>query len=154
MDLERCFISFTMKSKLLVKETIFSKTKAVYRLQGLLRLEGSSLRLEWSGTKKLLTSSFVNLVRTEIIPLTHLNLPIDALKEIEVHGWLWPRIEIEVLHLEKLTSFPSPHLGKIVLQCHRKDWKTIRYFVAHLQLEMVNHSLQTDRPLALPSTSI
>ncbi len=152
MTLATPSIPFTLKSRVLLKETIFFVTKAIYRLHGLIRLQEERL-LQLAGTKKMVLSSVFDWARSEPFPLTLIELPLHRLSGVEVRGWFFPRIEIAADDLEVLASVPGASHGKIILRCARQDWDAVRTFVMQVKLDMAERALQTlgDVP-ALPSS--
>jgi len=94
-----------------------------YRVEGLLHLDGSTVALEWAGTRK---TEWVALGRVtdevDRSPLARVELPASAIAGARVHGGWWaPRLELRARSLAVFDGIPGARPGVLRLRISRRD---------------------------------
>jgi hypothetical protein len=113
------------------------------RLQGLVRLDGPALRLEWSGTVSRVEVRGPEVhSEVEQIPITRLEIPVGRLAGFTVGGWLRPRVELRATELETLDGVPTAHLGHVRLWIPRREIATARRLAADVEIAMADEALR------------
>ncbi len=123
------------------------------RLHGLARLDGSTLRLEWSGTVEstVVRGPEVRIERREL-PVSGLEVPVQELARVELRGrWFRPRLVLRPVRLDGLAAVPSATGGTLTLWIERRDWALAGELAASLEVEMADAALRAaSAPPALP----
>lgn len=106
-----------------------------FRFRGMLRFDGISLTLEWSGVANVQDVGPLT-ARDDRLPLPteSLAVPLAQLQAVRLTGGWWrPRLEIVASHLDALTTVPSEDAGTVRLWLERRDLGTARTVAASLR---------------------
>jgi len=134
----------------------FRNARSVQHLiAGLVRLDGPSLRLEWSGITRTDEAGFAFTgSRTTRLPVSRLELPITRLLRIDLRrSWRGAAIEIWLMDLETLAGVPGVEHDCLRLQVARRDRELAADLVATVRLEMADAVLRAGEALALPQVA-
>ena len=127
-------------------------TDTSHRVEGLLRLVGSCLTIEWSQTTEVTEVGWNVETKRETRPPELLRLPLARLAEIELHDRWWrPRIELRTTAITALESIPGAAGGRLVLHVARRDRAVAAELVANARLALAELALEAaENPQLLP----
>lgn len=113
------------------------------RLDGLLRLAGSTLVIEWSGAVEVAEVRGPEVeTRVEAVPTTRREIPVERLSEVALRGWWRPCLEIRVTDLAALEGVPAAASGRLSLRIPRAERRAAQLFVVSLKDEMADAALR------------
>jgi hypothetical protein len=120
-------MSFVLPFKLKVpgkdQFTGLSAVSTSFRFQGLLRLEGNELTIEWSG-EALVQEVGAHTVRDDRLPLPteQILVPVSQLYGARLEGGWWrPRLRLQARQLAVLSVVPSEEHGAVEFWYARAD---------------------------------
>ena len=118
-------IPFTLK---VAGKDRFQGVKAVsisYRFRGLLRFDGTSLWIEWTGTYRVQEVGALTARDEEApLPVESLTVPLARLLNVRFRGgWLRPRLELAGRDLAVFETVPGEDRGIARLWLSRRDRK-------------------------------
>jgi hypothetical protein len=120
-----------------------SASDTSHRVEGLLRLAGPSLTIEWSQTTEVTEVGWSVETRRETRPPELVRLPLTHLAEIELRDRWWrPRLELRATAITALTSIPGAAGGRLVLHLDRRDRATAAELVANVRLALAELALE------------
>jgi len=100
-----------------------SVSTTTFRFQGLIRLDGAWLHLEWKGSAQVEAVGGLS-VRQETLPLPleQLRIPLDRIRAVQFRGGWWrPRLEVQANDFETLGIVPSEEGGVVQLWIPRGE---------------------------------
>ena len=113
------------------------------RLRGLVRLEHSTLVIEWSGAIEWAEVRGPEVAtRTEAVPATRREIPVGRLADVAVRGWWRPRFELRAADLEALNGVPAAENGRLSLRIPRAERRMADELVLNLRDEMADAALR------------
>ena len=94
-----------------------------YRLEGFLHLVGSTLTVEWTGTKSTQQISFRGVKdHVDHLPVEWHEVPVGWITDARLRGGWWrPRLELRAPRLDAFEGIPSARAGSITLRIRRRD---------------------------------
>lgn len=127
-------------------------TDTSHRVEGLLRLAGSWLTIEWSQTTEVTEVGWNVETTRETWPPELVRLPLAHLAEIELRDRWWrPRLELRTTAITALASIPGAAGGRLVLHLARRDRATAAELVANARLALAELALEAaENPQLLP----
>jgi hypothetical protein len=115
-----------------------------FQVRGVARWDSERLTLEWSGSVEIVDihgSSVRNMRQS--VPAQRLVLPVSRIAAIEARGWWWkPYIDLRTTGIGPLELVPTASGGRVLLRITRRDWRTARELVSHVQLEIADAALR------------
>lgn len=117
--------------------------EVVWKIEGLLHLDGTTLVLEWTGSR---TTTVVSLgtVRkdTRELPVSSLDVPAGWLSEVRLRAWWWPaRLHLRARVLDAFEGVPAARPGAITLRLRWRDLALARQVIADIQLARADAAL-------------
>lgn len=93
------------------------------RVEGLLRVEGASLRVEWRIVRHVEQVSLTSIdVNDESTPIESIDIPIDEIADARLTGGWWaPRLRMRARKLDAFDGVPGAGPGTIMLRIARRD---------------------------------
>ena len=127
-------------------------TDTSHRVEGLLRLAGTCLTIEWSQTTEVTEVSWNVETTRETRPPELVRLPLARIADIELHDRWWrPRIELRATAITALGSIPGAAGGRLVLHVARRDRAVAAELVANARLALAELALEAaENPQPLP----
>jgi hypothetical protein len=117
--------------------------RRVSRLQGLIRLEGASLVIEWSGAVEWTEVRGPEvLTRSETVAATRREIPAERLADVTVRGWLRPRFELRAADLAAFEGVPTAENGRLSVRIPRAERRDALALAADLRDEMADAALR------------
>ncbi len=114
-----------------------------YTFHGLLHFEGTTVRLEWTGTAAIDEVTGLDVhSRVLSLPREELEVPVEELRRIEARGGWWrPRLEVCARKLETLQTVPGEERGVVRLWLARRDRRAARECAALIRVAMATPAL-------------
>jgi hypothetical protein len=117
--------------------------RRVSRLRGLVRLEGPTLVIEWSGAVERTQVRGPEVrTTTEAIPATRREIPVERLVDVSVSGWWRPRFEVRAADLAALEGVPTADNGRASLRIARAERPAALSLVVSLREAMADAALR------------
>jgi hypothetical protein len=117
--------------------------RRVVRVQGLVRLEGTVLVIEWSGAVDWTEVRGPEVLsRTEAVTATRREIPVERLVEVAVRGWWRPRFEVRAADLSALEGVPTADHGRLSLRLPRAERQAAQALAANLRDEIAEAALR------------
>jgi hypothetical protein len=126
-----------------------------FQFHGLLRFEGTIVRLEWTGTAAIDEVTGLEVrSRTVTLPEEGLEVAVADLRRAEARGGWWrPRLELAARHIDTLRSVPGEERGEVRLWVARRDRHAARHLATVLTAAIAAPALaNTERHTAVPRT--
>jgi hypothetical protein len=143
MSLSGPVISFTVPATFDQRAAGLRAVRRVVRLQGLVRLEGAVLVIEWSGAVDWTEVRGPEvLARTEAVTATRREIPVERLVDVAVRGWWRPRFELRASDLPTLEGIPTADHGRLSLRFPRAERQAAESLAANLRDEMADAALR------------
>lgn len=117
--------------------------EVVWKVEGLLHLDGMTLVLEWTGSR---TTTVVSLgtVRedTKELPVSSLDVPVDWLSEVRLLRWWWaPRLHLRARVLDAFEGVPEARPGAVTLRLRWRDLAQARQMIGDIELARADAAL-------------
>jgi hypothetical protein len=127
-------------------------TDTAHRVEGLLRLVGSSLTIEWSQTTEVTEVGWNVETTRETRPPELVRLPLADLAEVELRDRWWrPCLELRATAISALAPIPGAVGGRLVLNLARRDRAIAMELVANIRLALADLALEAaENPQLLP----
>jgi hypothetical protein len=136
-------ISFTVPATSEQRAAGRQAVRRIVRLQGLVRLEGTALVVEWSGAVEWTQVRGPEVVaKSETVAATRREIPVDRLVDVLVRGWWRPRLEVRTADLAALEGVPTAEHGRLTLRIPRRERQAAQALVANLKDEMADAALR------------
>jgi hypothetical protein len=117
--------------------------RRVVQVQGLLRLEGPLLVIEWSGSVKWTEIRGPEVQnRSEAIAATRREIPVEKLADVSVRGWWRLRFELRARDLAVLDGVPTAAHGRASFRIPRAERAAAQSLAANLTDEIANAELR------------
>jgi hypothetical protein len=136
-------VAFAFKEK---AEEQFSRGETKVRrrrLQGLVRLAGTNVCLEWSGVveHEEVRGPEVH-TRKDEVPITRVEVPASRVAAFSVRGRLRPRIELQVTDLAALAAVPTAHQGRVRLWIARADRAAAHALAVSVEMALADEAMR------------
>jgi hypothetical protein len=137
-------LSFTLPATHEQRAAGFRVARRVARVQGLIRLEGATLVIEWAGAIEWteVRGPEVVLAKTETLAATRREIAVERLADVTVRGWWRPRFELRAADLTALDGVPTADHGRLSVRIPRAERGTAQALVANLRDEMADAALR------------
>ena len=108
-----------------------------YRLEGLLHLDGDTITLEWSATRRTQALTLTG-VKDEVdhSPVGTADIPVSWISRTRVMGgWWYPRLQLWARRLEAFEGIPTVRGARLTLLIDRRDRQLAVAFAAAVEAE-------------------
>jgi hypothetical protein len=118
-------------------------TDTSHRVEGLLRLAGTCLTIEWSQTTEVTEVGWNVETTRKTAPPELVRLPLAHLAEVELRDrWWQPRLELRATAIAALAAIPGAAGGHLVLHLARRDRAIAAELVANVRLALAELALE------------
>lgn len=143
-------LPFSLRVPGLDKFTFEVIASTAYTFKGLLRLDPTALRLEWTGSAHVDEVAFSGIRSERVaLPREALQVPYPLIRSVDLRGgWLRPNLELTGMYLDTLNSVPGEDAGYLRLWLARRDRRLARRIMVALRESMALPAIgpRTDPP--------
>ncbi len=119
-----------------------------YRLEGLLHLDGDTITLEWSATRRTQALTLTG-VKDEVdqSPVGTADIPVSWISRMRVTGgWWYPRLQLWARRLEAFDGIPTAQGARLALHIDRGNRQLAVAFAAALDAARRRALAAANRP--------